>query len=79
MTRLKTWILLANFHLDIQANSYTTVLDWVASPRGKGEGEGYDLLRQMTSVSLTSRFRSATARQAVLSAFRRAAARESAT
>ncbi len=32
MTKLETWILLANFHLDIQANSYTTAFDWVASP-----------------------------------------------
>jgi hypothetical protein len=35
MTRLETWILLANFHLDIQANSYTTALGWVASPCGR--------------------------------------------
>jgi hypothetical protein len=37
MTKLETWILLANFRLDIQANSYTTALDWCLSLR-KGEG-----------------------------------------
>jgi hypothetical protein len=31
MTKLEIWILLANFHLDIQANSYTIALEWVAS------------------------------------------------
>ena len=85
MTKLETWILLANCHLNIQANSCTTAFHWTASrfsPRGKdgrviasegkevglgqGEGEGCDLLRQMTRVRLTSRLRSATARQAVL-------------
>ena len=85
MPNLATWIVLANCHLDLQANSYTTAFHWTASrfsPRGRdgrvsasegkevglgeGEGEGYDLLRQMTRVPLTSRLRSATARQAVL-------------
>jgi hypothetical protein len=81
MTKLETWILLTNCHLNIQADSYTTVLHWTASrfsPRGRdgrvsasggkgvGLGEGYDLLRQMTRVRLTSRLRSATARQAIL-------------
>ena len=84
MTKLETWILLTNCHLNIQANSYTTAFHWTASrfsARGKdglvsasegkgvglGEGEVYDLLRQMTRVRLTSRLRSATARQAVFS------------
>jgi hypothetical protein len=38
MTKVETWILLANFHLDIQANSYTTALDWVASPFERKRG-----------------------------------------
>jgi hypothetical protein len=38
MTKLETWILLANFRLDIQANSYTTALDWVASPCARERG-----------------------------------------
>jgi hypothetical protein len=38
MTKLETWILLANLQLNIQANSYTTALDWVASPCGMERG-----------------------------------------
>ena len=52
MTKLETWILLTNCHLNIQANSYTTAFHWTASrfsPCGRdgrvsaSEGKGVSL------------------------------------
>ena len=52
MTKLETWIVLTNCHLNIQANSYTTAFHWIASrfsPRVKdgrvsaSEGKGLGL------------------------------------
>jgi len=68
MPNVATWIVLANCHLDLQAKDTRVRSTGLPLPsKGRGEGEGYDLLRQMTRVPLTSRLRSATARQAVLS------------
>jgi hypothetical protein len=67
MPNLATWMVLANCYFDVQAN---VRLGRLSLREGEGEGRGRDLLKQMTSValeSLTSRLRSATARQAVLS------------
>ena len=85
MSNLATWIVLANYHLDLQAKG--TPLRSIGSPlpskgRGDGEGSGRDLLRQTPPVApkpLTSRLRSATARQAVLSPFLRGEATEHAS
>ena len=71
MPSLATWIVLANCHLDLQAKDTRVRSTGLPLPsKGRGEGEGYDLLRQTTSFTLepfTSRLRSATAWQAVLS------------
>jgi hypothetical protein len=60
MTKLETWILLTNCHLNIQANSYTTAFHWTASrfslrgrdgrvsaSEGKGVGLGEGRVRVM--------------------------------
>jgi hypothetical protein len=55
MPKLATWIVLANYHLDLQAKD--TPLRSIGLPlpskgRGEGEGCGRDLLRQTTPVAL---------------------------
>jgi hypothetical protein len=79
MPNLATWIVLANCHFDLQAKGTRVRSAGGRLSLRKGEGEGYDLLRQMTRVRLTSRLRSATARQAVLSPFLRGEAAARAT
>ena len=69
---IATEVVRANCHLNVQATVRNCArLGRLSLFKGEDEGEGYDLLRQMTRVPLTSRLRSATARQAVLSPFPR--------
>ena len=57
MPNVATWIVLANCHLDLQAKDRRVHSTGLPLPsKGRGEGEGYDLLRQMTRVRLTPAF-----------------------
>jgi hypothetical protein len=67
---IATEVVRANCHLNVEATVRNCArLGRLSLFKGEGEGEGCDVLRQMTPVALeplTSRLRSATARQAVL-------------